>query len=269
MEVTPECIGRIDTLRYESPTEAHQLVLDVLNTGKIPPEITPGLFGVYSSVLRMLNDHTGAERAAQWGLQRVHEDPFTEGRLYQRLTAIREERLDFPAAIQFSKNSAACFQLAEAPSWATLALFDQGRILTECDRWSEGLDLLQEAHARFDEDAPQEWRASVLSQTALALDGVDKPEEGLKWLKRSKEYILSPWLAIRQTWTEARLRTSLEDFTEAQELYAQVVEFFDGVNDIETTLAQVNLVQCYLLAGQVDDGQALMHDICRAIPALA
>lgn len=91
----------------------------------------------------------------------------------------------------------------------------------------------------------------------------------MRWLERSREYTLSPWLAIRQTWVEARLRTSLEDFTAAQELLTQVIDFFDGVNNIETMLAQVDLAQCHLAAGQVTDGQALMHHLRQALPTLA
>lgn len=269
MEITPAVIDRIDSLRYESPSAAHQLALDALSASQIPPEIAPGIFGALGSVLRMQDDFIGAERSIQWGLHLVKDDLFTEGRLYQRLSSVRGNRFDFANATQFSKKAAACFELTGADHWKTTTIFDQGRLLCESDRWEEGLDLLQEAHERFGPEAAEPWIGSTLGQTALAYDGVGRPEEGLVWLKRAKGYELSPWLAIRQTWTEARLRTSVEDFAQARELFRQIIDFFDGVNHIELALAQVELAQCELLSGNAEESRAMLHDLRRSIPFLA
>ena len=149
MEITPELSDRIDTLRYESPIEAHQLALDSLSVGAIPPELAPGIHGALGSVLRMLNDFTGAERAIQWGLHLVKNDPFIEGRLYQRLASVRGNLFDFASALEFTKRAATCFELAESEHWKISTIFTQGRLLCESGRWVEGLDLFHEVHDRF------------------------------------------------------------------------------------------------------------------------
>lgn len=269
MEITPDVIDRIDTLRYESPTEAYAFALDLFSSGPMPTELAPGIHGAFGSVLRMLNDLSGAERAIQWGLHLTLDDSFTEGRLYQRLSYVRGDRSDFSNAAQFSKQAVACFELSGSEDWKTIAVFDQGRLLCQDDRWAEGLDLLQKAHHNFSPDAPEEFKTSVLVQTALAYDGLGKPEEGLSWLRRSKEHQLSPWLEIRRTWTEARLRSSVEDFTIAQALYRQIIDFFKGVNNTELALAQLDLAKCHLLNGEREEGKVLLHDLQRSIPRLA
>ena len=268
MEITTDLSDRIDALRYESPTEAHKLALDSLAVGSIPPELAPGIHGALGSVLRMLNDFTGAERAIHWGLHLVKDDPFVEGRLYQRLASVRGNLFDFPSAIQYIKRAATCFELSESEHWKTSTIFAHGRLLCESGRWDEGLDLFHEAHDRFDPQTPEAWRGAVMGLTALAYDGIGKPEEGLAWLNRSREYKLSPWLEIRRTWTEARLRTSVQDFKEAQRLFHKIINFFEGVNNIEHRLAQIELAKCHLADGETDVSQALLHDLQQKLPLL-
>jgi len=268
MELESGIVDRLDTLRYESPKEALTLAESVLTSKRIPPEIAPGFFGAYGSTLRMLGDLEGAKRAIEWGLHLAKGDTFMNGRLHLRLAYVQADRLDHPKAIDLAKRATAEFHLAGAEDWAAISLCDRGRWTQGMGRADQAIEIFEASLDQLGADTPELWRIANYVGIAVSQESMGRPEEGIEWLEKLEGASLSPWHERRVAWAEARLLTSLGEFLRAQELFEDIIVFFEGKNEVDVFMARLELAETFLKAGSAREGRALVRDVAQKIPRL-